>query len=291
MAKRNQNSLGKGIDALFGDNLSLPEEHVGDVTLMRLSLIEPNPLQPRKNISEQELYELAESIKSYGMIQPIVVRPQNNGYYQIIAGERRWRAAKIAELTEVPVIVREAGEKETAELALVENLMRSDLDPIEEAMGYRALMDRFGLSQDAVSEAVGKPRSTVANSLRLLTLEDEVIEFIREGKLTTGHAKALAGVKDKKRQVSIAKTVVARDLSVRQTELLASQREHTEKQPTDHVNYVKILERRATRASGRTVKIKQGKKSGKLEISYTDNNDLEDILKKLCGKMFFEDNL
>lgn len=290
MAKNGQKGLGKGLEYLFDDNFAMPEKGAGEIQTLRISLIEPNPLQPRKDIDEEALYELAESIKNYGLIQPIVVRAQNNGYYQIIAGERRWRACKIAEFSEVPVIIREAGEKETAELALIENLMRQDLDPIEEAMGYKSLMERFGHTQEAVAQSVGKSRSAVTNALRLLTLEEQVIEYVKQGKLSAGHAKVLAGVKDPRRQVSIADTVVARDLSVRQTELMAAEREIKRKEPTDKVDYVKILERRATRASGRTVKIKQGKKTGKLEIVYTDNNDLEDILKKLCGKSFFEND-
>lgn len=282
--------LGKGLDSLFEDNFS-QNEREESVSTLRVSMVEPNPLQPRKDIDSEKLSELADSIAKYGVIQPIVVRPENNGYYQIIAGERRWRAAKAAGLTEIPVVIKEIGDRETAELALVENLMRSDLNPIEEALGYKSLMDRFGLSQEKAAEAVGKSRSTVANALRLLSLEDGVLELVREGKLSAGHAKVLAGVKDLKRQREIAQTVVARDLSVRQTEMLAASKPHEKKAPTDKVDYIKVLEKRVTKASGRSVKIKQGKKTGRIEITYTDNNDLEDILKKLCGKTFFDDNL
>lgn len=282
--------LGKGLDSLFEDNFSQSEREEG-ITALRISMVEPNPLQPRKDIDPDKLAELTESISKYGVIQPIAVRPENNGYYQIIAGERRWRAAKAAGLTEIPVVIKEIGDRETAELALVENLMRSDLNPIEEALGYKSLMDRFGLSQEKAAEAVGKSRSTVANSLRLLSLCDEVLELVREGKLSAGHAKVLAGVKDDKRQKEIASVVVARDLSVRQTEMLAASRPTEKKAPTDKVDYIRVLEKRVAKASGRSVKIKQGKKTGRIEIIYTDNNDLEDILKKLCGKTFFDDNL
>ena len=156
--------LGKGLDSLFEDNFSQSEREEG-VSTLRISMVEPNPLQPRKEIDAEKLSELADSIGKYGVIQPIVVRPENNGYYQIIAGERRWRAAKAAGLTEIPVVIKEIGDRETAELALVENLLRSDLNPIEEALGYKSLMERFGLSQEKVAESVGKSRSSVANSL------------------------------------------------------------------------------------------------------------------------------
>ncbi len=282
--------LGKGLDSLFEDNFSQSEREEG-VSTLRISMVEPNPLQPRKDIDSEKLAELADSIGKYGVIQPIVVRPENNGYYQIIAGERRWRAAKAAGLTEIPVVIKEIGDRETAELALVENLMRSDLNPIEEALGYKSLMDRFGLSQEKAAESVGKSRSSVANSLRLLSLHDEVIALVKDGRLSAGHAKVLAGIKDTKRQREIAAIVVARDLSVRQTEMLAAARPAEPKAPTDKVDYIRVLEKRVAKASGRSVKIKQGKKTGRIEITYTDNNDLEDILKKLCGKTFFDDNL
>lgn len=292
MAKNTQRGLGKGLDSLFEDNFSVAEKETESLKTLRVSMIEPNPLQPRKDIDEQKLSELAESIATHGIIQPIVVRPENNGYYQIIAGERRWRAAKAAGLHEVPVVIKEIGDRETAELALVENLMRSDLNPIEEALGYKSLMDRFELSQEKVAEAVGKSRSSIANSLRLLNLCDEVLTLVKEGKLTFGHAKVLAGVKDEKRQKDIANIVYSRDLSVRQTEMLAAANPASKtKMQTDKVDYIKVLEKRVAKASGRSVKIMQGKKVGRIEITYTDNNDLEDILKKLCGKSFFDDNL
>lgn len=291
MAKENKRGLHKGLDSLFEDNFTSYGEKQEGVQTLRISMIEPNPLQPRRTMDEEELAELADSIGKYGLIQPIVVRPENNGYYQIIAGERRWRASKIAGLTDVPVIIKETGDKETAELALIENLMRSDLNPIDEAMGYKSLMDRFGLSQEKVAESVGKKRSSVANSLRLLSLSKEVMALVKDGRLSSGHAKVLAGIKDEKRQTEIANIVAAKDLSVRQTEMLAAAKPKTESKPTDKVDYIKVLEKRVMRSTGRTVKIKQGKKTGKVEIVYTDNNDLEDILKKLCGKSFFEDNL
>lgn len=289
MANSKQKGLGKGLDSLFGDNFTADtEENTNGIRMMRVSLIERNPDQPRKNISSEELDALASSVLQYGVIEPLVVRPENNGYYQIIAGERRWRAAKAAGLSEVPVIVRESGDLETAELALVENLMRSDLNPMEEAMGYKSLCERFGLTQEKAAEAVGKPRSSVANALRLLSLSDEVAKLVIDGKLSAGHAKVLCGISDKAKQISIANTVVAKDLSVRQTEMLAASKPKEPAKPTDKVDYIKVLEKRATRTSGRTVKIKAVGKSRHIEIAYTDNNDLEDILKKLCGKSFFD---
>lgn len=289
MANSKQKGLGKGLDSLFGDNFTADtEENTNGIRMMRVSLIEKNPDQPRKNISSEELDALASSVLQYGVIEPLVVRPENNGYYQIIAGERRWRAAKAAGLSEVPVIVRESGDLETAELALVENLMRSDLNPMEEAMGYKSLCERFGLTQEKAAEAVGKPRSSVANALRLLSLSDEVAKLVIDGKLSAGHAKVLCGISDKAKQISIANTVVAKDLSVRQTEMLAASKPKEPAKPTDKVDYIKVLEKRATRTSGRTVKIKAVGKSRHIEIAYTDNNDLEDILKKLCGKSFFD---
>lgn len=215
MAKK---KLGMGMDFLFNDN-SVEDEAKGNVSL-RISSVEPNKNQPRTHFDENAIVTLAESVRQHGVLQPILVRPLPNGSYQIVAGERRWRAARMAGLTEIPAVIKELTDKETAQIALIENLQREDLNPVEEALGYQGLMNNYDMTQAEVANVVGKSRSTVTNSLRLLELGDEVRKLLENGELSTGHCKAILGVTDQKKQLEIAKEVVAKKLSVRQTEQL-----------------------------------------------------------------------
>ena len=214
MAKKS--GLGTGLDTLFEDNgFGLAQENG---TVLRLTEIEPNRNQPRKEFDEQALSELADSIREHGIIQPLLVRPLETGGYQLVAGERRWRAARMIGLTEVPVVIKEMTETEVMELALIENLQRQDLNPLEEAAGYRELMTTYGLTQDRVAKRVGKSRSAVANCLRLLTVPEEIQPFLRSGQLSAGHVKALAGMSDREEMVRIAKSAADKGLSVREVE-------------------------------------------------------------------------
>lgn len=276
--------LGKGLDALFSDNLleSAPDsrEPSADGVYVRTARLEPNPLQPRKAFDEEKLEELSQSILEHGVITPIVVRRlEGSDFYQIIAGERRWRAAKRAKLEEVPVIIKECTDREAAEMALVENLQREDLNPIEEALGYQQLMQDYAMTQDQVSRRVGKSRPAITNTLRLLQLPDEVTRLIRESKLSAGHARALIPLGG--RAAELAERIVAGDLSVRAVENLVKRlqkpalRESSGKMA---VNLLADLEKTLGQKLGARVKIAHGQKKGKIEISYFGNEDLERLL-------------
>ena len=214
-----QKGLGKGLGALLGD---FSDEPIEKSAYQKLPIykVEPNPDQPRHDFDEEELQALADSIEEHGIIQPLTVRELSNGYYQIIAGERRWRAARLAKLQEVPVVIIEADDKKAMELALIENLQRQDLNPVEEALGYRSLMQDHGLTQDDAAKRVGKSRPAVANALRLLNLSPEVLEKVRDGSLSAGHARAVLSLKTEKKQLEAAQKIIALGLSVRQAELL-----------------------------------------------------------------------
>lgn len=287
--------LGRGLDAIFLDN---SEEEKGDkVTTLRLSEIEPEQKQPRTIFNHEPLEELASSIATHGLIQPIIVRESKNGYYKIIAGERRWRASKMAGLTEVPVIIIEADDRKAAELSLIENLQRENLNAIEEAAAYKALITEYRLTQEEVSSRIGKSRSAVANSMRLLDLPEEVADMVKKGELSAGNARALLGLIDKSGIADLAKKVVAKGLSVRLTEELVrvmnkKAKEADKKEQKDNefkVDYIAALEKRVTSYIGRRVKIHQTGKRKKIELEYSDDNDLENILKTLCGQSFFDD--
>ena len=287
--------LGRGLDAIFLDN---SEEEKGDkVTTLRLSEIEPEQKQPRTIFNHEPLEELASSIATHGLIQPIIVRESKNGYYKIIAGERRWRASKMAGLTEVPVIIIEADDRKAAELSLIENLQRENLNAIEEAAAYKALITEYRLTQEEVSSRIGKSRSAVANSMRLLDLPEEVADMVKKGELSAGNARALLGLIDKSGIADLAKKVVAKGLSVRLTEELVrvmnkKAKEADKKEQKDNefkVDYIAALEKRVTSYIGRRVKIYQTGKRKKIELEYSDDNDLENILKTLCGQSFFDD--
>ena len=252
--------------------------------------IEPNRLQPRRNFDEEELSALADSIRQHGVIQPLTVRLLDSGYYQIIAGERRWRAARLAGLREVPVVVIEADDKKAMELALIENLQRADLTPIEEARGYQQLIGEYGLTQEQVADRVSKSRPAVANAMRLLSLPDELLALVEEGKLTAGHARAILSLKEKPQQLAVAQKVINLQLSVRQTEAMCKKLSKAVKTPEPkpvEVDYLAECEKSLSRRLGRGVKIVSGKRKGKIELEYYGQEDLQrlyEALTKTLGK-------
>ena len=281
----NPKGLGKGLGALMGD---FTEETLENSPYKTLPIykIEPNPDQPRQDFDEEELAALAESISVHGLVQPLTVREMPSGYYQIIAGERRWRAARMAELSEVPVIVMEADDKKTMELALIENLQRQDLNPVEEAMGYRSLMDEYGMTQEETAGRVGKSRPAVANALRLLSLSPKVLEMVRSGKLSAGHARAVLSLKTEKSQEDAAQRIAALGLSVRQAELLCKNLSR-EPAPQPRVtlagDYVAECEKSLSKHLGRGVKIINGKRKGKFELEFYGQEDLQTLLDALMS--------
>ena len=280
--------LGGGLSNLFGGDVSdLSAAGAADsVTQLALAKVEPNPNQPRKVFDQQALEELAESIRLHGVITPITVRRgEKDGYYQIIAGERRWRAARLAGLKEIPAMVLEAGESEVMELALIENLQRQDLNPIEEAEGYELLMQQFGMTQEEVAHRVVKSRSAVANALRLLGLPDEVRTMVAEGKLSGGHARAVLAVQEEDKRVDAARQMVG--MSVRQAEALAkrlNKKPVQKPQPQGFsVDYVADIEKELEGVLGRKISIQQGKNSGQLTLEYYGADDLERLIDALRG--------
>ena len=278
-----QKGLGKGLGALLGDFGDEPQEKSAYQTLP-IYKVEPNPDQPRKDFDPEELENLAESIRVHGLIQPLTVREMPNGYYQIIAGERRWRASRLAKLSEVPVVILEADDKKAMELALIENLQRQDLNPVEEALGYKSLMEDYGLTQEEAASRVGKSRPAVANALRLLGLTPEVLELVRSGSLTAGHARAIASLKSEKKQLDAAKKVIALSLSVRQTETLCKKMEKEpapKKQEVFAVDYVAECEKSLSKHLGRGVKIVNGKRKGRFELEFYGQEDLQKLLDAL----------
>ncbi len=267
----------------MGDYLEDPSVQ-SPYRLMPIHKIEPNPGQPRQDFDEVELAALADSIATHGMVQPLTVRELPNGYYQIIAGERRWRAARLANLQEVPVVIMEADDKKTMELALIENLQRQDLNPVEEALGYRCLMDEYGMTQEETAARVGKSRPAVANALRLLSLSPKVLEMVRSGSLSAGHARAVLSLKTEKLQEQAAQKIAALGLSVRQAELLCKNmnREPAPEKPvTLAVDYVAECEKNLAKQLGRGVKIINGKRKGKFELEFYGQDDLQNLLDAL----------
>ena len=254
--------------------------------MIRLSEVEPNPDQPRKIFDTEPLEALAESISQHGVIQPVVVRPKD-GMYMIVTGERRWRAARMAGLSEIPVIIIEADDKKAAELALVENIQRKDLNPVEEARGYAALIDEFSYTQEEIAKKIGRSRSAVTNSLRLLDLPPKALDYLASGELSEGHAKVLLSLKDSEKIENAAETVVSKGLSVRDTEklvkFLSSVKEEEEIKVVHDVDHTKALERKVQSIIGHTVKIVQNGKKSSINIGFSDNDDLENILSLLCG--------
>ena len=307
MGRKKTKKQQSGLDELFSDHFfgagnrmeEIPEgaENVVEMTyeeltgekdgiqVLRLSLVEPNPDQPRKDFDDETIGELADSVKRHGILQPLLVRPIPNGGYQIVAGERRWRAARLAGLTEVPVIIRELDDKQVAQFALVENLQREDLNPIDEAMGYQSLMDTYGHTQQEIAEIVGKPRSSIANALRLLSLSDSVREMLVSGELSSGHGKLLAGL-DEAQQQELAQRVIGEGLSTKQLGALieaAKRAKVTVKKPKPKKpTFLVEAELALKQTFGRPVKVEQGKGGKtKLTIECKSEEEFRELMKQL----------
>ena len=276
--------LGRGLGALLGD---YSEPAAADqISTLPIQNVEPNPLQPRKVFDEEELLALSESIREHGIIQPLAVRPAGNDLYQIIAGERRWRAARMAGLSEVPVLVLEVDDRAVMEMALIENLQRQDLNPIEEANGYKTLMEEYGLTQEETASRVGKSRPAVTNALRLLALPQELQDQLSEGLLSPGHARAILSLRSEALQLAAARKVQALHLSVRQTETLCKnmEKEALEEEPEQisfTVDYIAECEKDLTGRLGRKVKIVNGKRKGRFELEFYGQDDLQNLLEQL----------
>ena len=282
--------LGKGLDALFGSSpMEIQNEEKEEVEsnknlkTLKITEVEPNREQPRKNFNQESLEELAESIKTYGVIQPIVVSKQD-GYYGIVAGERRWRAAKIAGLEEIPAIIRDDDEQTNKEIALIENIQREDLNPFEKALGIRRLMDKYGLTQEQVSKKLGKSRSSISNTVRILYLAPDVLELVKQGKLTEGHCKALAGIEDADRQYAAALRMIDRGESVRQAESKNRIAKNEKKIDPKYRYLYEDIEDRFQGFFGTKVKLDQGKRKGRIIIEYHNNEDLERMLNLIKGE-------
>ena len=277
--------LGRGLAALLGDDVMTPEEEKTSLYLP-ISQVESCASQPRKQFDPDALADLADSIREHGIIQPLTVREMPNGYYQIIAGERRWRAARMANLSDVPAVIIEADDKKAMELALIENLQRQDLNPLEEALGYQTLMNEYGLTQEEAAGRVGKSRPAVANALRLLGLCPEVQERVRKGELSAGHARAILQLKSEKKQQEAAQKIVALGLSVRQAELLCknmSKEPAPQKKEVFAVDYVAECEKSLSKHLGRGVKIVNGKRKGRFELEFYGQEDLQRLYDALLA--------
>lgn len=283
-----KNGLGRGLGSLLADN-SIEENNSIQPVKLDIMDIEPNKEQARKQFDEAALSELADSIAQHGVLQPLLVRPIIGGGYQLIAGERRWRASRIAGLTQVPVIIKELTDDEAAVISLIENLQREDLNPIEEAYGFASLIKDFDLTQEEAAQRVGKSRPAVANALRLLRLPQEVIDAVREGKLSAGHARALAAIDDEKTAIFAAKTVMEKGLSVRETEklvkALTAEKKEKKKKAAARNSFFDEVELSLNNSLGRKAKVvtKSGKESGTLEIDFYDKDDLARIAKVLSA--------
>jgi len=298
MAKKNEfRGLGKSFYNILDDNA--PESKKGAAEMIRISEIEPRRDQPRKTFDREALELLADSIGTYGVLQPIIVRENEDfeGSYEIIAGERRWRAAKMAGLSEIPAVVFTGDELKAAQVALIENIQREDLNPVEEARGYGALIERFGLTQDQVAKQVGRDRSTVANMLRLLALPEEVLEMLRVGDLSTGHARALLALSTEEEMIELAGRVVERGLSVREVEAAVKRMNTVTEEPVEEKVHPQIkvhmkeLERRAMSTLGRKVRISRSSRKKVVELTYDNDEDLEALLRSLCGEDIFEETV
>lgn len=279
-----QKGLGRGLGALLGDFSAQPERD-NALKMLPLQRVEPNPNQPRQDFDPEALESLAESIRVHGVVQPLTVRETAGGYYQIIAGERRWRASRMAGLLEVPAVVIEADDAKAMELALIENLQRQDLNPVEESLGYQSLIQDFGLTQDQAAQRVGKSRPAVANALRLLALTPDVLELVRSGQLSAGHARAILTLKDEKLQNEAAKKILALSLSVRQAETLCKNMAKEPKpEPAPQplaVNYIAECEKQLSKTLGRGVKIVSGKRKGRFELEFYGQDDLQRLYEAL----------
>lgn len=274
--------LGKGLDTIFAENET---EDSNSSVMLKISEIEPNRSQPRKDFDENSLSDLAQSISQHGLLQPLLVRPLPIGGYQIVAGERRYRACRMAGLTEVPVTIRELSDTETMELALIENLQREDLSPIEEALGYKALIDEHGFSQEEVATSVGKSRPAIANSLRILKLPDSVLEYVKQDKISAGHARALLMLENEKDMLELAELIYKKDLSVRQAEKLAKKKPEVEEdtQPERKPSFYSMVELALNESLGRKIKVNKnkGKQGGVLQIEFYSDEELTELSNKL----------
>ena len=294
---RKFNGLGRGLDAIFLDN-SIEEEEIGGenkVSQIKLSMIDPKSDQPRKYFDKEALEELASSIAENGLLQPILVREYGDSRYQIIAGERRFRASKLAGLSEIPAIVLDKDDRKVAEIALIENIQREDLNPVEEAMAFRALIKEYDLTQEELSEKVGKSRSAIANTMRLLDLPDEILTMVAAGDLSAGHARTLLGVKDRDNMLILADKTIEFDYSVRQLEEEVKRinkpkkPEIVEDEELPVVDYYREMELRMMSHLGRKVKIEGKGRKKSITLFYEDNEDLDELLTTICGKEFLEE--
>ena len=274
--------LGKGLDTIFAENET---EDSNSSVMLKISEIEPNRSQPRKDFDENSLSDLAQSISQHGLLQPLLVRPLPIGGYQIVAGERRYRACRMAGLTEVPVTIRELSDTETMELALIENLQREDLSPIEEALGDKALIDEHGFSQEEVATSVGKSRPAIANSLRILKLPDSVLEYVKQDKISAGHARALLMLDSEEDMLELAELIYKKDLSVRQAEKLAKKKPEVEEdaQPERKPSFYSMVELALNESLGRKIKVNKnkGKQGGVLQIEFYSDEELTELSNKL----------
>lgn len=298
MPKKKNSGLGRGLDAIFLDN-AIEEKNSGENQIhnLRIALVDPKSDQPRKNFDKEALIELSNSIKENGLLQPILVREYGEGRYQIIAGERRFRASKMAGLTEIPSIILDKDDRDVAEIALIENIQREDLNPIEEAMAYRALASDYGLTQEELSERVGKSRSAIANALRLLDLPSEVLTMVASGELSAGHARTLLGLKHKEDILPLAEKILVLDLSVRSVEEEVKKlnrqkrnlKDESEDEALPFVDYYREMELRLQSHLGRKVKIDGKGRKKALTLYYEDNEDLDELLKTICGNDFLNE--
>ena len=293
MPKKKNSGLGRGLDAIFLDNSlnSAGKDSENTVTKLTLSLVDPKSDQPRKHFDKQSLEELARSIEENGLLQPILVREYGNGRYQIIAGERRFRASKIAGLSEIPAIILDKDDRKVAEIALIENIQREDLNPIEEAMAFRSLATEYGLTQEELSEKVGKSRSAIANSVRLLDLPAPVLDMVASGEISAGHGRTLLGVKLHDNMIMLAKRVSELDLSVRQLEeevkkINKPRKETPEEEPLPYVDYFREMELKIQSHLGRRALINGKGRKKSITLFYEDNEDLDELLKSICGEDF-----
>ena len=290
--------IGRSFFDLLDDNM-LAGDRANAASMLRIADVEPRSDQPRKTFTHEALEQLADSIGQFGVLQPIIVRESKllEGTYEIVAGERRWRAAKMAGLNEIPAVILDGDDLKAAQVAVIENIQREDLNPVEEAMAYDVLIDRYGLTQDQVAKQVGKNRSTVTNMLRLLDLPDEVLELLKNGQISAGHARALLGLKSEEQMAPLAQKIVEKELSVRDVERTvrlmnyepdAKAEEDTEL--TQRKVYMRDLEHRAVTVLGRKVRILKTAKKKVVELAYSDDEDLEALLKTICGEQFFREN-
>lgn len=297
MPKKKNSGLGRGLDAIFLDNSlnSAGRDSENTVTKLTLSLVDPKSDQPRKHFDKQSLEELAKSIEENGLLQPILVREYGNGRYQIIAGERRFRASKIAGLSEIPAIILDKDDRKVAEIALIENIQREDLNPIEEAMAFRSLAEEYGLTQEELSEKVGKSRSAIANSVRLLDLPAPILDMVASGEISAGHGRTLLGVKLRDNMIMLAKRISELDLSVRQLEeevkkINKPRKEAAEEEaPLPYVDYFREMELKIQSHLGRRALINGKGRKKSITLFYEDNEDLDELLKSICGDDFLND--